>query len=211
MSEKANEETIAELEDEAQGEVRVGRLITSVARALATGLALTPGLFLLFASSAVELVGVNAITSTVLVTIVSGLTLLNVLELLGGSSTRGGTSALVYESMGAFGGFLTGWTLPAIVLFFVSITVLLLSDLPTFDSTIVQKARPFEMGDILRVAAMMTITYAGFEAVMASRRRIQDQECPRRISGEWSSGFLRLLPRMERYLDGSFKALVLEF
>lgn len=231
MSEKANEETITELDDEAQGEVRVGRLITSVARASATGLALTPGLFLLFVSSAVELVGVNAITSTILVTIVLGLTLLNVFELLGGSSARGGTSAFVYESMGAFGGFLTGWallagnialsvvlikvasgyilqlfpnllldlsqiglgiililylvqifrtlprqgwTLPAIVLFFVSITVLLLSGLSTFDSTIVQKARPFGMGDIMRVAAMMTITYAGLEAVMASRRQIQD-------------------------------------
>jgi uncharacterized hydrophobic protein (TIGR00271 family) len=231
VNERANAETITELDDEIQGVVRVGRLITSVGRASATGLALTPGLFLLLAGSAVGTVGINAITSTILVTIVLGLTLLNVFELLGGSSARGGTSAFVYESMGALGGFLTGWallagnlalsvvlikvasghilqlfpnllldltqiglgitfilylvqifrtlpkqgwTLPAVVLFFISIAVLLISGISAFDSAVVQKAPPFGMGDILRVAAMMTITYAGLEAVMASRRQIQD-------------------------------------
>lgn len=229
MNERTNEEPISEL-DEIRGEVRVGRLITSVGRASATGLALTPGLFLLLASTAVGLVGVNAITSTVLMVIVLGLTLLNVVELLGGSGARGGSSAFVYESMGGFAGFLTGWallagnlalsvaliqvasehilhlfpnlllnatqvslvtimvlylvqifrtlprqgwTLPAVVLIFLAITVLLLSGISGYDPAAVGQGT-FGMGDILHVAAIMSIAYTALEAVMASRQQIQD-------------------------------------
>lgn len=231
MNERKESETITELDDEIQGEVRVGRLITSVGRASATGLALSPGLFLLLAGLVVGSVGINEITATILVTFVLGLTLLNVFELLGGSTARGGTSAFVYESMGAFGGFLTGWallagilalsvalikvasghilqlfpdlllnqmqvglvaifilylvqifrtlprqgwTLPTVILFLLLITALLLSGLPTFDSDIVSGGTAVSMGDVLRAAALMTVLFAALEAVMASRRQIQD-------------------------------------
>jgi uncharacterized hydrophobic protein (TIGR00271 family) len=231
VNEQINPETITELDDEIQGEVRVGRLITSIGRASATGLALSPGLFLLIAGIVVGAVGANAITSTVLVTIVLALTLLNVFELLGGSTARGGTSAFVYEGLGAFGGFLTGWallagslalsvvlikvaaghilqlfpnllldvtqvalatifilyfiqifrtlprqgwTLPTVVLFFLSIIALLLSGLAAFETDTLNEGTSASMGEVLRVAAMMTIVYAALEAVMASRRQIQD-------------------------------------
>ena len=231
VNDTTNEDAISELGDEIQGEVRVGRLITSVGRASAAGLALIPGIFLILAGNAVELVGVNAIAATLLVTIVLGLTLVNVFELLGGSSARGGTSAFVYESMGGFAGTITGWallagnlalsgvlikvvaghilqlfpeisigngllglgiitllclmqifrtlpkqgwTLPAVLFFFISVAVLLMLGLSTYDSGVLQSVSPSEMGDIIRVAAWMVLTYAGLEAVMASRRQIFD-------------------------------------
>lgn len=231
VNDTTNKEVISELGDEIQGEVRVGRLITSVGRASAAGLALILGIFLILAGNAVGLVGVNAIAATLLVTIVLGLTLVNVIELLGGSSARGGTSAFVYESMGGFAGTITGWallagnlalsvvlikvaarhilqlfpeisiginflglviitllclvqifrtlpkqgwTLPAVLFFFVSVSVLLMLGLSTYDSGVLQSGSPIEMGDIIRVAAWMALTYAGLEAVMASRQHILD-------------------------------------
>lgn len=229
MNERTNQEPLSEL-GEIPGEVRIGRLVTSVGRASAAGLALTPGLFLLLASTVVGLVGVNAITSTVLVVVVLGLTLLNIVELLGGSSARGGSSSFVYESMGGFAGFLTGWTLlagnlalsvaliklasvhilqlfpnlllddaqvglvaililylvqifrtlprqgwtlPAVVLIFLSIAVLLLSGISKYDTS-AARGGTVGMSDILRVAAIISIAYTGMEAVLASRQQIKD-------------------------------------
>jgi len=102
-----------ESEEEFLGELRVGRRITSIPRAAAMGLILTPGLILLLSVRSAVLLGVGATVATILMLVVLVLTLLNVFELLGGSSERGGTSSLVHESLGGFGGFLSGWSLLA--------------------------------------------------------------------------------------------------
>jgi len=102
-----------EHEEEFLGEVRVGRRIRSIPRAAALGLILTPGLILLLSVRSGALLGVRATVATVLMLVVLVLTLLSVFELLGGSSERGGTSSLTHESLGGFGGFLSGWALLA--------------------------------------------------------------------------------------------------
>jgi uncharacterized hydrophobic protein (TIGR00271 family) len=102
-----------EREEEFLGELRVGRRITSIPRTAAMGLILTPGLILLLSVRSAALLGVGATAATVLMLVVLLMTLLNVFELLGGSSERGGTSSLVHESLGGFGGFLSGWMLLA--------------------------------------------------------------------------------------------------
>jgi uncharacterized hydrophobic protein (TIGR00271 family) len=102
-----------EREEEFLGELRVGRRITTVSRTAAMGLILTPGLILLLSVRSAALLGVWSTIATVLMLIVLALTLLNIVELLGGSSERGGTSSLVHESLGGFGGFLSGWSLLA--------------------------------------------------------------------------------------------------
>ena len=102
-----------EHEEEFLGELRLGRLITSIPRTASLGLILTPGLILLLSVRSAALLGVGAAIATILMLVVLVLTLLNVFELLGGSSERGGTSSLVHESLGGFGGFLSGWSLLA--------------------------------------------------------------------------------------------------
>ena len=89
---------MTEREEEFLGELRVGRRITTVSRAAAMGLILTPGLILLLSVRSAALLGVRSTIATLLMLIVLALTLLNVYELLGGSSERGGTSSLVHES-----------------------------------------------------------------------------------------------------------------
>lgn len=102
-----------EREEEFLGELRVGRRITSIPRTAAMGLILTPGLILLLSIRSAAVLGVRSTIATIIMLVVLVLTLLNVFELLGGSSERGGTSSLVHESLGGFGGFLSGWTLLA--------------------------------------------------------------------------------------------------
>lgn len=97
------------LEGEFLGKVRVGRLVTSVPRAVAAGITIVPGLFFLLAGRAVGLIGLNSLSALLIVSILLGLTLLSIFELLGGSSARGGTSSLVYESLGSFSGYLSGF------------------------------------------------------------------------------------------------------
>jgi uncharacterized hydrophobic protein (TIGR00271 family) len=97
--------------EEFLGELRMGKRINSVARAAASGLLLSPGLLMLLAGSSVALVGVYSMLATLLMVVVLGLTIVNILELLGGSAERAGTTPLVQESLGALAGFFAGWSL----------------------------------------------------------------------------------------------------
>jgi uncharacterized hydrophobic protein (TIGR00271 family) len=218
-------------EDEFLGELRVGRLITSIPRAAATGLVLTPGLVLLLAVRSVDLLGIKSTIATALMVVVLALTLLNILELLGGSSERGGTSTLVHESLGGFSGFLSGWSLlagslalvaifsrvlgeellvllPSLpldpsmigsILVFILIVVqifrflagrgwlqlivmtmllvvvgIFISVLPKLDSALYQGTSAISSGGLMRGTAWLVMTYICIEAVMTSRRLIQD-------------------------------------
>jgi uncharacterized hydrophobic protein (TIGR00271 family) len=220
-----------EREEEFLGELRVGRLITSIPRAAATGLVLTPGLILLLAVRSVDLFGIKATIATALMVVVLSLTLLNIFELLGGSSERGGTSTLVHESLGAFNGFLSGWSLLAgslalvaifsrvlgeelLVLFpsvpltpgfigaivvvililgqifrflagrgrllLIVVSMLLivlgifLSVLPRLDAALYHEPIAMSSGGLIRATAWLVMTYICIEAVMTSRRLIQD-------------------------------------
>ena len=81
------------------GELRLGKKLATIGQVSARGLIVVLGLSFLVSSRTLELVGPVAAVATLLTVFVSGLTLLNLLELLGGSSERGGTynlMAIVY-------------------------------------------------------------------------------------------------------------------
>jgi uncharacterized hydrophobic protein (TIGR00271 family) len=220
-----------EREEEFQGELRVGRRITTVPKTAAMGLILTPGLILLLSARSAALLGIRSTIATVLMLIVLALTLLNVYELLGGSSERGGTSSLVHESLGWFGGFLSGWsllagclalasifsrvigeeilglfpslpmspsllgfvvlfllaliqvfrfssgrglTLPVVILSFLGLIVIFASELPDLNTKLFREAISFTSGELMQTAAWLMVIFICFEAVMTSRRLIQD-------------------------------------
>jgi len=76
-------------------------------------LAITLGLLFLVGERALTAIGPWMASAALLTTGILGLTLLNVLELLGGSSERGGTYILIQETLGGMGAFLAGWSLLA--------------------------------------------------------------------------------------------------
>ncbi len=92
------------------GQLRLSRYIRSSWQVAATGLAVIVGLALLVPARIVNETGWLNATPVLLGVVISGLTLLNIFELLGGSSERGGTSTLVHEALGASAGFGSGWT-----------------------------------------------------------------------------------------------------
>ena len=92
------------------GQLRLSRQIRSSWQVAVIGLAVTIGLSLLIPAHIVNDTGWLNATPVLLGVVISGLTLLNVFELLGGSSERGGTSTLVHEALGALAGFGSGWT-----------------------------------------------------------------------------------------------------
>jgi uncharacterized hydrophobic protein (TIGR00271 family) len=228
-----SQESVNALNDEFLGEVRFGRLVTSVPRAAAAGLALAPGLFFLLAGRSVGLIGVNSTSAVIIVSLVLGLTLLNIFELLGGSSARGGTSSLVYESLGSFSGYLSGftlmggyvalsvammqvsanllhalfplvllspvswgfgiliflcliqifrtlpkrgWTLPTVVALIGALGVLLIAAVPSLDRTFYRNPPAMGSGELMQTAVLLMAIFATLEAVMVSRRLIQDPE-----------------------------------
>lgn len=95
------------------GELRLGKRLTTIGQVSTRGLVVVLGLSLLVTSRTLILIGPVAAVATLLAFIVLGLTLLNMLELLGGSSERGGTYNLVHETLERLGGFFTGWSLLA--------------------------------------------------------------------------------------------------
>ncbi|MFQ5593555.1 MAG: DUF389 domain-containing protein [Anaerolineae bacterium] len=99
--------------DEFLGELRLGRRLATRGQVAAGGLAILTGLIFLVADPAVSLVGPRAALASVLAGVVLGLTLLSVVELLGGSGERGGTYVLIHESLGGLGAFLAGWSILA--------------------------------------------------------------------------------------------------
>jgi len=95
------------------GELRLGRRLATRGQVAAGGLAILAGLLFLLAGPALALVGLWAALAGVLAGIVLGLTLLSVVELLGGSGERGGTYVLIHETIGGLGAFLAGWSILA--------------------------------------------------------------------------------------------------
>jgi uncharacterized hydrophobic protein (TIGR00271 family) len=93
------------------GELRFGQQLTTTIRVAASGLCLFLGLVFLVAGPAIRLVGGISSGAALLAGLALLLTLLNVLELLGGSSERGGTYIIVQETVEGVWGFLTGWTI----------------------------------------------------------------------------------------------------
>jgi uncharacterized hydrophobic protein (TIGR00271 family) len=102
--------------DEFLGELRFGQQLTKTIHVAAGGLTLFLALIFLVAGPSLQLLGGVSSVSVLLAGLVLALTLLNGLELFGGSSERGGTYILVRETIEGFGGFLTGWSIIAAML-----------------------------------------------------------------------------------------------
>lgn len=95
------------------GELRLGRTLTSASQTAAGGLVIWIGLLFLLSDLTTSLAGVRAPLAGFFMAVVLGLTLVNVIELLGGSGERGGTYVLVHETIGGVIGLLTGWAILA--------------------------------------------------------------------------------------------------
>ncbi len=91
------------------GELRLGRYLASTAQVAAAGLSLVTALLFLLAGPLISLVGPAAALASLLAGFVLTLTLLSVLELLGGSGDEGGTYVLVQQTLGGLGALLVGW------------------------------------------------------------------------------------------------------
>ncbi len=95
--------------DEFLGELRLGRRLKTPGQAAAGGLVLALGFLLLVTPHTVSALSTASVYSAALALVLLGLTLLNVLELLGGTGERGGTYFLVFETLDGLSGFLAGW------------------------------------------------------------------------------------------------------
>lgn len=95
------------------GEFRLARRLTSTSQVMAVGLAILGGmLFLLPVQVTPSLSRVSPLAAFLGMVLI-GLTLLSVVELLGGSGEQGGTYVLVRESLGGPVAFLSGWAVLA--------------------------------------------------------------------------------------------------
>ena len=95
------------------GELRLGKQLSTTGQVAARGLVVVLGLMFLVPDRVLDLVGPVATVATLLASVLLGLTLLSILELLGGSSERGGTYTLIHETLGRLGGFFAGWSILA--------------------------------------------------------------------------------------------------
>ncbi|MCK4741085.1 MAG: hypothetical protein KAS80_02255, partial [Anaerolineales bacterium] len=82
------------------GELRLSRHLQSIAQVSALGLAIALGLSFIIPAHVIIEGGIRSTTPALLAILILGLTLLNILELLGGSGERGGIHALIHESLG---------------------------------------------------------------------------------------------------------------
>ena len=123
--------------EEFLGELRVGRKLTSASQTAAGGLVFWIGLLFLLADPVISLADARAPLIGFFFAVVLGLTLANVIELLGGSGEHGGTYVLVHETIGGVVGLLTGWAILAgcISLFaaMLQIAAMQLLNLASFD------------------------------------------------------------------------------
>jgi uncharacterized hydrophobic protein (TIGR00271 family) len=103
-----------DLEQTFLGELRLSRRLFSLRQVASTGLVIIIGLVFLLPGVFIKDAEVETGAPILLAALVLGLTLLNVIELLAGSSERGGTYVLVHESWGRTAGFATGWALLAL-------------------------------------------------------------------------------------------------
>lgn len=99
--------------EEFLGELRLTRRLSSKAQVVRLALAASVGAVFLFADPLDLDLGRYLPLAVLLAAAILGLTLLTVLELVGGSSERGGSQGLVAETVGGLPSFLTGWSLIA--------------------------------------------------------------------------------------------------
>jgi uncharacterized hydrophobic protein (TIGR00271 family) len=92
------------------GELRLSRHLQTIAQVSALGLAIALGLSFIIPAHVITHTGIRSVMTTLLGIFILGLTLLNIQELLGGSSERGGVHALIHESLGRSMGFLAAWS-----------------------------------------------------------------------------------------------------
>ncbi|MCJ7824926.1 MAG: DUF389 domain-containing protein [Anaerolineales bacterium] len=92
------------------GELRLSRRLQSIAQVSALGLAIALGLSFIIPAHVIIAGGIRSVAPAMLALLILGLTLLNIHELLGGSSERGGVHALIHESLGKSMGFLAAWS-----------------------------------------------------------------------------------------------------
>ena len=92
------------------GELRLSRHLQTIAQVSALGLAIALGLSFIIPAHVIINTGIRSAMTTLLAIFILGLTLLNIHELLGGSSERGGVHAIIHESLGGSMGFLAAWS-----------------------------------------------------------------------------------------------------
>ena len=100
-------------DEEFLGELRLGHQLVTPSQIAASGAIAIAGLILLLSNRAWILLGIYAPLAAIYISVVLGLTLATVVELLAGSSERGGTYHLVHELLGGWVSFLIGWSIIA--------------------------------------------------------------------------------------------------
>jgi uncharacterized hydrophobic protein (TIGR00271 family) len=92
------------------GELRFGRRLTRLSQVMRVGVLLIVGLALLFGGPLEARLGSQTLMAGLISLAAVALSLLSVMELLGGSTERGGSYGLVFETLGGLPSFLTGWS-----------------------------------------------------------------------------------------------------
>jgi len=213
------------------GELRLGKRLIKTGQVAARGLVVVLGLMFLIPGRALDLIGPVAAVATLLASALLGMTLLSILELLGGSSERGGTYTLIHETLGGLGGFFAGWSIlagyvaltaaflrattshlallftelepaapylalgllisllliqlfrllpgrdltwPAILILLVVLVIVLLDVLLRADLQLARASSTFVLSDFMHAVALMAVSYAAIEAILALRRHVRD-------------------------------------
>ena len=110
------------------GELRLGRDLSSSAQVRARSLTIIAGLVFVLADGAYELSGGSIALAALLALSMLALTLPNILELLGGSGERSSSFLLITDTLGKLVGSLAGWSLLA---GYIVVSSLLLRNLST--------------------------------------------------------------------------------
>jgi APA family basic amino acid/polyamine antiporter len=98
-------------QDDFLGEIRLGRQLSTVWQVAAGGLVIGFALTFLVPGRVDALIGSISPFATLLMLLILVFTILNILELLAGSSDHGGTYTLIHETLGGIGGFQAGWVI----------------------------------------------------------------------------------------------------
>jgi uncharacterized hydrophobic protein (TIGR00271 family) len=104
---------MGERPEEFLGDLRLGRQLSSAAQVSAGGMITALALIFMVGGPTVITIGPAGALASLLAGLAMSLTLINVLELLGGSGEHGGLFHLVHETLGGLAGHLTGWALLA--------------------------------------------------------------------------------------------------
>ena len=113
MNEQQAGPTFDQNQDVFLGELRLGSAVMNANRlGIVAGVNLM-GVFIVLCQPILARTGLRAPWTAIMASVVLGLTILSVAELLGGSAGRGGTYNLVHETVGGPLAFLTGWAVLA--------------------------------------------------------------------------------------------------